>query len=675
MYTFSQRVAEFVSAANEELRYIFTILAASESTSADNYFMSMDLLKQEYPDYETLRSLVSTAIQAEEVDGVGTAIAELRAFQNASKQLQAVIASGTVNSSDGYSMEEIAQTVGLIFDLEKTSFTETSKDYWSNVISHLHYRRYVSSGYWWWDYLDDNDFAVNDLTKKISYSNGQDNDSREATVYEIAHTHTYSLYQSLPLDKLDSAIAGLYASHWIYWDNCSEEYILLQDVITDLEAQVKQLVDSGASEAAIQMKTAELSDKQAQLQSLVDGEIYALDDDRLEAIQTVMTDTIEAMRLYTLWTIAYCACDGRVPDDAYHHILEIAGSTEYIHPRTAYQALCNYGVTPQTELANMVASFEKLEKDLLFLQSVSNGTDAITWNELSEELQRIFGAIDHQIYFIDYRKDYSSSLSVEDTPFPVDVMDEIRAEINKCGAAIGTVTKSNAKHRITYRYLDEENKQPWAQALGLLLTVYNAAYPFEYGTAEYTLADQPFSTEHSMWYEQGFRLSISVGVGSEDNFNESGLTVRQTRFKDAQENISYYHPMNKASKGAQRLFGGNIGLIYPDFISRDHETRVIADAKYKPLDNIGNKDYLQVLAYMLRFDAKKGYYLYPEAEGADDLQLWLNKGSTYEANVVPRDDICIIKHGLKIPIDAENYESFVSKMQVSESEFRQVFIG
>ena len=137
----------------------------------------------------------------------------------------------------------------------------------------------------------------------------------------------------------------------------------------------------------------------------------------------------------------------------------------------------------------------------------------------------------------------------------------------------------------------------------------------------------------------------------------------------------FYHPMNKAGKGAQRLFGGNIGLIYPDFISRDHETRVIADAKYKPLDNIGNKDYLQVLAYMLRFDAKKGYYLYPEAEGADDLQLWLNKGSTYEANVVPRDDICIIKHGLKIPIDAENYESFVSKMQVSESEFRQVFIG
>lgn len=30
----------------------------------------------------------------------------------------------------------------------------------------------------------------------------------------------------------------------------------------------------------------------------------------------------------------------------------------------------------------------------------------------------------------------------------------------------------------------------------------------------------------------------------------------------------FYHPMNKARTGAQRLFSGNIGLIYPDFISR-----------------------------------------------------------------------------------------------------------
>lgn len=135
----------------------------------------------------------------------------------------------------------------------------------------------------------------------------------------------------------------------------------------------------------------------------------------------------------------------------------------------------------------------------------------------------------------------------------------------------------------------------------------------------------------------------------------------------------FYHPMNKGGRGAQRLFGGNVGLIYPDFISKDNETRIIADAKYKPIDNIGNKDYLQVLAYMFRFDAKKGYYLYPETEGTDDLQLWMNKGSTYEENVRPRDDISITKHGLKIPADAENYESFVLRMRVSESAFKETF--
>lgn len=138
-------------------------------------------------------------------------------------------------------------------------------------------------------------------------------------------------------------------------------------------------------------------------------------------------------------------------------------------------------------------------------------------------------------------------------------------------------------------------------------------------------------------------------------------------------NDVFYHPMNKGGRGAQRLFDGNVGLIYPDFISRDNETRIIADAKYKPIDNIGNKDYLQVLAYMFRFDAKRGYYLYPEAEGEDDLQLWMNEGSTYEENVRPRDDVSITKHGLRIPADAENYESFVLKMKTSECEFKEAF--
>ncbi len=135
----------------------------------------------------------------------------------------------------------------------------------------------------------------------------------------------------------------------------------------------------------------------------------------------------------------------------------------------------------------------------------------------------------------------------------------------------------------------------------------------------------------------------------------------------------FYHPRNKGGTGAQRLFDRNVGLIFPDFISRNSDMRIIADAKYKPIDNIGNRDYLQVLAYMFRFDAKAGYYLYPESEGADDLKLRLNCGSTYEKNVLPRDDISITKHGLKIPTNAIDYDDFAAKMKVCEQQFKGIF--
>lgn len=135
----------------------------------------------------------------------------------------------------------------------------------------------------------------------------------------------------------------------------------------------------------------------------------------------------------------------------------------------------------------------------------------------------------------------------------------------------------------------------------------------------------------------------------------------------------FYHPMNKGGKGAQRLFEGNNGLIYPDFISKNNKNRLIADAKYKPNENIGNRDYLQVLAYMFRFDAKVGYYLYPEAKGADDMKLRLNCGSTYDGNVTPRDDVSIIKHGLRIPTDVGEYREFVAEIKNSEEEFVKIF--
>ena len=134
----------------------------------------------------------------------------------------------------------------------------------------------------------------------------------------------------------------------------------------------------------------------------------------------------------------------------------------------------------------------------------------------------------------------------------------------------------------------------------------------------------------------------------------------------------FYHPMNKENKGSQRLFDRNRGLIYPDFISRNPENRIIADAKYKPIDNIGNKDYLQVVAYMFRFDAQKGYYFYPEAGVAEDVIMWLNEGSTYEKNVSPRNNICIVKHGFRIPTETEDYGVFSQQMRLAETQFLSV---
>ena len=128
----------------------------------------------------------------------------------------------------------------------------------------------------------------------------------------------------------------------------------------------------------------------------------------------------------------------------------------------------------------------------------------------------------------------------------------------------------------------------------------------------------------------------------------------------------FYHPKNKSKFGAQQLFSDGKGLIYPDFISISTDPRLIVDAKYKPIENIRGRDYLQVLAYMYRFDASKGYYIYPDSEGQVPLVLNLNKGFTYENNVSVRDDVNIIKLGFKIPNKSADYDDF--KMQIHESE-------
>lgn len=140
----------------------------------------------------------------------------------------------------------------------------------------------------------------------------------------------------------------------------------------------------------------------------------------------------------------------------------------------------------------------------------------------------------------------------------------------------------------------------------------------------------------------------------------------------------FYHPKNKIGKGTQQLFslenGKQIGRIYPDFISKSIESRIIADTKYKPLTNIGNRDYLQVLAYMFRFNAQNGYYIYPEQDNTikPEHKMFLNEGTTFDNNVMSRQDIAVTKLGFQIPESQDiSYSEFTDRMRMSEINFIQ----
>ncbi|MBO4867450.1 MAG: hypothetical protein J5582_12970 [Ruminococcus sp.] len=135
----------------------------------------------------------------------------------------------------------------------------------------------------------------------------------------------------------------------------------------------------------------------------------------------------------------------------------------------------------------------------------------------------------------------------------------------------------------------------------------------------------------------------------------------------------FHHPRNKTKEGKQYLFEKSRGEIYPDFISKNSSERIIADAKYKPIKNIGREDYYQLLAYMFRFDARKGLYIFPKADDEENLVLRLNSGSTYENNIKSRDDIYVVKQGLCISAKDVSFEEFKKMMKFAEKEFLMCF--
>ena len=133
----------------------------------------------------------------------------------------------------------------------------------------------------------------------------------------------------------------------------------------------------------------------------------------------------------------------------------------------------------------------------------------------------------------------------------------------------------------------------------------------------------------------------------------------------------YLHPQNTKGLGRQYLFNNGNGLIYPDFISRSEENRTVADAKYKPIHNIYGRDYLQLVAYMYRFEAAEGYFIYPFQRNIHEhqdrrLSLLSGVGKTRTRD----QDVQVIKLGLEIPSGETDFNQFEKLMLEEEQKLK-----
>lgn len=133
----------------------------------------------------------------------------------------------------------------------------------------------------------------------------------------------------------------------------------------------------------------------------------------------------------------------------------------------------------------------------------------------------------------------------------------------------------------------------------------------------------------------------------------------------------YMHPQNTKGIGRQYLFNNGNGLIYPDFISRTGVKRTVADAKYKPIHNIRGRDYLQLVAYMYRFEAVKGYFIYPFQKSMNkDRDRKLSLLSGVDKTKFRDQDVQINKLGIEIPSQETDFNKFEKLMLEEEKKLK-----
>lgn len=133
------------------------------------------------------------------------------------------------------------------------------------------------------------------------------------------------------------------------------------------------------------------------------------------------------------------------------------------------------------------------------------------------------------------------------------------------------------------------------------------------------------------------------------------------------------HSQNKDKKNKQYLFKKSKGVIYPDFYKKNEPT-IVADAKYKHIENsnfsgedeYGRSDLYQVIAYMFRFKATKGYVLFPIKEEQIVDKAFFYEDYSFHENSYPGE---IVKLGMNIPQNKGSFKAFTDAIKDSEVKF------
>ena len=139
------------------------------------------------------------------------------------------------------------------------------------------------------------------------------------------------------------------------------------------------------------------------------------------------------------------------------------------------------------------------------------------------------------------------------------------------------------------------------------------------------------------------------------------------------EDVRVLHPQNRERIGTQYFFSNGAGKIYPDFIYPCNGIFIVMDAKYKPAGNISGDDYQQVLSYMLRFDARRGLYLYPRMDSEEtDKLLPVLKGVKWSGFEKPKErdeKLFVAKVGLLVPRGCVGQAKFDVLASSQEKDF------